>query len=154
MYCHDLERMSSNPGWIKLEVHSTSVLNPVLSLSVQISLFTAQLNQYRQISIAYYIAQNSLHSPSRGLIFLTSHSITHKTERICVTFLLSYTAKTQTGHKLVADKLILILILISHEKLGYTRPVLEISQLNLEKWSSEILPDAQSILGNLAGISV
>ena len=25
MYCHDLEVMSSNPGWVELGVHSTSV---------------------------------------------------------------------------------------------------------------------------------
>ena len=32
--------------------------------------------------------------------------------------------------------------------------VLEISQLDLEVWCSETFPDAPSILGNLAGISV
>ena len=32
--------------------------------------------------------------------------------------------------------------------------VLEISQLDLEVWCLETLPDAPSILGNLAGISV
>ena len=32
--------------------------------------------------------------------------------------------------------------------------VLEISQLDLEVWCSETLPDARSVLGNLAGISV
>ena len=31
---------------------------------------------------------------------------------------------------------------------------LEISQLDLEVWCSETLPDAPSILGNVAGISV
>ena len=27
MYCHDLEVMSSSPGWVKLGMHGTSVLS-------------------------------------------------------------------------------------------------------------------------------
>ena len=35
MYCHDLQVMSSNPGWVELGVRSTSVLSRTWTINIK-----------------------------------------------------------------------------------------------------------------------